>query len=202
LLLLLVPMIVLMSIYAEPILLDFYGKKYLAGALPMSILEYGVGFLTIFYVMSFALNGAGKTKIVMWISIFGFFINAILNYVLIKKYSITGSAIATTIASFVIMIWILYYLWKEFEVLIKIKTLVKTLFAAALMYLASFLFSKGEIAFLGWSIILFAFYLFVLYILREIKKEDLEIIKSLIFRKKKEEVEQELSGNSSGEIIN
>jgi stage V sporulation protein B len=198
LLLLLVPMIVLMSIYAEPILLDFYGKKYLAGAFPMSILEYGVGFLTIFYVMSFALNGAGKTKIVMWISIFGFMINAFLNYILIKKYSITGSAIATTIASFIIMAWILYYLWKEFGVLIKIKTLVKTIFAAGLMYSASLLFSKGEIVFIAWSVILFAFYLFILYLLKEIKKEDIEIIKTLILRKKKEEVEQELSGNEPG----
>ena len=33
------------------------------------------------YVMSFALNGAGKTKIVMNISIVGFFINALLNYI-------------------------------------------------------------------------------------------------------------------------
>ena len=194
-LLLLVPMIVLMSIYAKPILIDFYGAKYALGAFPMSILEYGIGFLTIFYVMSFALNGAGKTKMVMKISIVGFLINAILNYILIKKYSITGSAIATSIASFIVAIWILYYLWRDFGALIKIKTFLKTIFAAAGMYLVSLLFSKGEIAFIAWSIILFVFYLFVLYILKEIKKEDLEIVKTLIFRKKKEEVEQELSGN-------
>lgn len=197
-LLLLVPMIVLMSIYAKPILIDFYGAKYAPGAFPMSILEYGVGFLTIFYVMSFALNGAGKTKIVMSISIVGFFINAILNYILIKKYSITGSAIATTIASFVVAVWILYYLWRDFGALIKIKTFLKTIFAAGLMYLSSLLFSKGEISFIAWSIILFAFYLFVLYLLKEIKKEDLEIIKTLIFRKKREEVAQELSGTEPG----
>jgi len=156
--------------------------------------------LTIFYVMSFALNGAGKTKIVMNISIVGFMINAILNYILIKKYSITGSAIATSITSFIIALWIIYYLWRDFGALVKIKTFLKTIFAAALMYLASLLFSKGEIAFIAWSLILFAFYLFILYILKEIKKEDIEIIKTLIFRKKKEEVEQELSGNSPGGI--
>ena len=194
-LLLLVPMIVLMAIYAKPILIDFYGASYASGALSMAILEYGVGFLTIFYVMSFALNGAGKTKLVMNISIVGFVINAILNYILIKKYSITGSAIATSITSFIIALWILYYLWRDFGALVKIKTFLKTFFAAALMYLASLLFSKGEIVFIAWSSILFAFYLFILYLLKEIKKEDLEIIKTLIFRKKKEEVQEELSGN-------
>ena len=197
-LLLLVPMIVLMSIYAKPILIDFYGARYASGALAMSILEYGIGFLTIFYVMSFALNGTGKTKIVMNISIVGFFINAILNYILIKKYSITGSAIATTITSFIVALWILYYLWRDFGALVKIKTFLKTFFAAGIMYLASLFFSKGEVAFIAWSIILFAFYLFILYILKEIRKEDLEIIKTLVFRKKKEEVAQELSGTEPG----
>jgi stage V sporulation protein B len=194
-LLLLVPMIVLMSVYAKPILVDFYGSKYATGATAMSILEYGIGFLTIFYVMSFALNGAGKTRLVMYISIVGFIINAILNYILIKKYSITGSAIATSITSFIIAVWILYYLWKDYGALIKSKTIIKTAFAAFLMYLASLLFSKGEIAFIFWSIILFAFYLLILYLLKEIKKEDIKILKKIINRKKKEEVEIELSGN-------
>ncbi len=200
-LLLLVPMVILMSVFAKPILIDFYGARYAAGAFPMSILEYGVGFLTIFYVLSFAMNGAGKTKLVMSISIVGFVINAILNYILIKKYSITGSAIATTITSFVIMVWMLYYLWKDFGVLIKLKTLLKTLFAAALTYIASLFFSKGEISFIFWSIILFALYLFILYLVKEIKKEDLAILREIITRKKKENVQEELSENSSGEII-
>jgi stage V sporulation protein B len=194
-LLLLVPMIVLMAVYAKPILIDFYGAKYASGALSMAILEYGVGFLTIFYVMSFALNGAGKTKLVMNISIVGFAINAILNYILIKKYSITGSAIATSITSFIIALWILYYLWRDFGALVKIKTFLKIIFAAILMYAASLLFSKGEAVFIAWSIILFAFYLFILYILREIKKEDIEIIKNILTRKKKGEIQEELSGN-------
>lgn len=182
-LILLVPMIILMSVFARPILLDFYGAEYTEGAYAMSILEYGVGFLTIFYVMSFALNGAGKTKVVMLISIFGFFMNAILNYLLIKEYGITGSAVATTVTSFIIMLWMLYYLWKYFGVLIKIKSLLKIVIAGSLMYTSSFLFSKGEIAFLFWSIILFAFYLIILFGLGEIKKEDWQFIKNSFAKK-------------------
>jgi stage V sporulation protein B len=193
--LLLVPMIVLMSIYAESIIVDFYGKKYAAAALPMSILEYGVGFLTIFYVMSFALNGAGKTKLVMNISIVGFIINAILNFILIKKYSVNGSAIATSITSFIITIWILYYLWKDYGALIKIKTIAKSFLAVVIMYAFSLLFSKGEIIFLLWSTILFGIYLLTLYILKEIKKEDLSLLKNIVSRKKAEDVEAEFSGN-------
>jgi hypothetical protein len=56
------------------------------------------------------------------------------------------------------------------------------------------LFSQGQFIFILWSIILFAFYLFVLYLLKEIKKEDLEFFQSMISKKKTSEVEEELSG--------
>src|SRR3989338_2132178 len=57
----LAPMVILMSFYSKEILQLLYGEKYISGAVPMSVLVYGVGFLTIFYVLSFAMNGAGKT---------------------------------------------------------------------------------------------------------------------------------------------
>lgn len=181
---LLVPMVILMSIFARPILIDFYGARYGDAAQAMSILEYGVGFLTVFYVMTFAMNGAGKTKLTMLISIFGFVINAILNYILIKKYGIVGSAIATTISSFIIMLWMLYYLWRDFKVSIEIKTVLKVILAGTIMYAVSTFFSKGEIVFLLWSTILFGFYLFILYILGEIKKEDVLFLRNALLKKK------------------
>lgn len=183
-LLLLVPMIILMSVFAKPILIDFYGATYAQAAPAMAILEYGVGFLTVFYVMTFAINGAGKTKITMLMSIFGFLVNAILNYILIKKYGLIGSATATTITSFLIMLSMLYYLWKDFKVSINLKSLFKTILAGILMFGVSTFFSQGEIAFIFWSIILFAFYLFILFLLGEIKKEDIIFLKNILSKKK------------------
>lgn len=184
LLILLVPMIILMSVFAKPILTIFYGTPYAQGALAMSILEYGVGFLTIFYVLSFAMNGAGKTKITMLIASAGFVLNAGLNYILIKKYGITGSAIATTVTSFVIMLWMLFYLHRDFGVSLKLGSLFKVFLSGAIIYFAAGFLSQGNIIFIFWSIILFAFYLLTLYFLKEIKKEDIAIVKNLIARKK------------------
>ena len=194
-LILLVPGIILMSTYSRPIINIFYGMKYIDAAYPMSILAYGVGFLTIFYVMSFVMNGAGKTKIPMWISIIGVAINAILNYILIQKYALVGSAIATSITSFVAMVFMLYYLYKDFNVIISLKSFLKIMLAGFLMYCASLLFYRGEFIFILWSVILFAFYLFILYLLQGITKDDLAILCSIISKKKKEEVEGEFSGN-------
>ena len=193
---LLIPSVILMSEFSRPIIKIFYSAKYIDAAYPMSILAYGVGFLTIFYVMSFVLNGAGKTKIPMWISIFGVIFNTTLNYFFIKNYGLAGSAIATTIASFAVMLAILYFIKKDFGVLISLQSLFKMSIAGIAMYLASLFFSKGEFIFLIWSIILFTFYLIILYIIGEIKKDDLAYLKRIFSKKKKvQEIEEELSGN-------
>jgi hypothetical protein len=92
----------------------------------------------------------------------------------------------------------LYYLYRNFEILIKIKNVLKIIAAGIILYLISRLFPQGEIIFLFWSLILFAFYLFLLFIFGEIKKEDLAIFKNLVFRKKKEEVKEEFSGTEPG----
>ena len=193
---LLVPSVILMAEFSRPIIKIFYSTNYIEAAYPMSILAYGVGFLTIFYVMSFVLNGAGKIKIPMWISIFGLIFNTILNFILIKKYALTGSAIATTITSFVAMLFILYYISRDFGVLIKLQSLFKISIAGAVMYFASLFFSKGEFIFMLWSAILFALYLVILCFLGEITKEDIAYLKQIVSKKgKKTEIQEELSGN-------
>lgn len=195
-LILLIPSVILMAQFSRPIIKLFYSAKYIDAAEPMSILAYGVGFLTIFYVMSFVANGAGKTKIPMWISIFGVALNTILNYVLIKKYALIGSAIATSITSFVVMIAMLFFIQRDFGKIFQMKSLLKMLFAGILMYFVSLFFSKGEIIFLVWSAILMIFYLTILIILKEITMKDFEYIKSIVSKKKKnKEVQEELSGN-------
>lgn len=193
---LLVPSVILISEFSRPIIKIFYSAKYIEAAYPMSILAYGVGFLTIFYVMSFVLNGAGKTKIPMWISIFGVIVNTILNYILIKRFGLVGSAVATTITSFIVMLAILYYVYRDFGVLIKLKSLLQISAAGIIMYVASLFFSKGEFIFLLWSAILFALYLIILYLLGGITKDDITYLRQIISKKtKKTEIQEELSGN-------
>ena len=193
---LLVPSVILISEFSRPIIKIFYSAKYIDAAYPMSILAYGVGFLTIFYVMSFVLNGAGKTKIPMWISIFGVILNTILNFILIKKYALAGSAIATTITSFITMVAVLYYVYRDFGVLIKLRSLLQISAAGIIMYIASLFFSKGEFIFIIWSAILFTLYLIILYFLNEITRDDLIYLKQIISKnKKKAEIQEKLSGN-------
>lgn len=180
----LVPIIVLMAVYAEPLIQMFFGSNYSGSILPMQILVVGVGFLTIFYVISFALNGAGKIKIPMFVSLFGMIANAILNYVLIAKFGITGSAIATSIISVIITLMILYYSLKYFGNFIKIKKTIKVIFAGFLLFLFSFIFPPQKWFFILWSIILSGIYLGALFLMKEFSREDVDFFRKIIFKRK------------------
>jgi stage V sporulation protein B len=192
----LIPAVILMAQFSTPIIKLFYSTKYIEAAGPMSILAYGVGFLTIFYVMSFVMNGAGKTKIPMWISIFGVVVNTTLNYFLIKKFALSGSAIATSITSFIVMLAMLYYVHKDFGTIVKLKSFLKMITSGIIMFIASLFFSQGEFIFLLWSLILLLIYMTSLWAFGEINKQDFQYIKNIISKKeKKKEIQEELSGN-------
>lgn len=180
----LLPIAILMAVYSQPILQIFYGKKFLGAAGPMSILMSGVTFLTIFYVMAFALNGAGKVKAPMFISFAGLAMNIVLSYFFIHQYGLTGAAVATSITSFVAMVLVLAYSYNFFGYLFKFSSFVKILLASAIMYFVSTFFPSGHYTFILWSAILFAVYIFLLYIFREFGASDLEIVKQLLQKKK------------------
>jgi stage V sporulation protein B len=197
-LILLVPMVILMSVFAKPLIQLFYSNRYIEAAFPMSILVWGVGFLTIFYVFCFVMSGAGKVKKPMVMSVLGLALNTILNYILIKKYGITGSAIATSLTSAIITFFMLYQIWTDFGVKIKLLSFLKVAFAGIIMYAVSMLFNRGEFVFILWSVILFALYLTILFLLGEIKKTDIAIVLGILARKRAAKIKEEFSGNEPG----
>ena len=183
-LILLPPVIILMSVFSAPIIKLFYGYSYSDAAFPMSILAVGVGFLTVFYIMSFAVNGAGKVKVPMFTALFGAALNIFLNYFLIKNYALAGAAVATSLSSLAVMVIMLFFVKKYFKVLVSFKTLLKVMPAAFTIYLISSFFLKTEnLIFIIWALIILAIYFTILYILREIKKEDVQLLKKLISKK-------------------
>jgi len=188
----LVPLCILMSIYASPIIRIFYSPRFALAASPMSIFVFGVGFLTVFYVLTFVLNGAGKVKVPMIISFIGLVVNIVLTYFLIKQYGLFGAVVGTSITSFVVMTCILIYTYRYFGYLFQLTSLLKILLASALMAVLAYAFPRDSLAFPVWSTILLAFYVFLLYLLKEFGPFEIELAKNMLRRKNK--------GESMGEV--
>jgi O-antigen/teichoic acid export membrane protein len=178
--LLLLPMIALIIGYARPLMTFFYGSQYAPGATALQFMAFGVGLLTLFYVMSFAFQGAGLVRVPLRIAFFGMLMNAILNFMLIKNLGMIGSGVATSITAIFVTILLFFALKKEFDVSLKLSTLSKMFFASILIYGLSFILPGQHLLFILSGGILFLLYFAILYMLKELTRDDLLLMKSMI----------------------
>jgi stage V sporulation protein B len=176
---LLFPMVTLMVAYAPHIINIFYGARYADAAMPMGIYAIGVGALTVFYVLSFALNGAGLVKIPMKLAISGFLGMIILNYLLIPHFELMGAALATTIISLLLMTGILISTRIHFHTSLRSRTLLWSIISAVAIAFFSFLLPSGPISFIASGAFLMLTYFALLRIAKEITDDDIAPILNL-----------------------
>lgn len=174
-LLLLTPSVALIAIFAKPLIIFFYGARYDGAAASLAILAAGTAFLTVFYVLSFVFNGAGKIKIPMFLSGAGLVINIMLSIVLIPYTGITGAAFATTIASFFVMVAILFSTRRHFTFSIGAKSVLRVFCATAFMTIALLFLPWREsgLWFILWGGSGFCLYLIILFLFGELTKQDI-----------------------------
>lgn len=170
---LLLPSVVLASYFSPSLIEFFYGKEYLSASEPMSILVWGVGFLTVFHILVSALNGSGKNHVPMQMAFWGMLVNAILNYFFIQKWGLSGSAWATTLTAFLVMLLSIFYANQKICSFVDWSVFLKGVFSAGLLYLsAHFLFAQNKFLFIPWSASLLIAYLALLFFLKALKKDD------------------------------
>lgn len=177
------PLVTLLVVYAPQALNIFYGNKYDDAALPMSIFAIGIGFLTIFYVLCFALNGAGLVKIPLWLSFWGLLSMIVLNLFLIPRFELIGAALAVTITSFILMIGILIYTERHFNVRLPLKTVALSLVSALLVASLARFLPYGTYAFMLSGAALFLLYFGLLKTFGELKPEDIAPFMKLLKKK-------------------
>ncbi|MBE8539373.1 oligosaccharide flippase family protein [Geoglobus acetivorans] len=88
---------VLVTIFADKIILILYGQEYLNSILALRILIWAFFIICISTISSTLLNSVNKQNIVAMGTGLGATLNVILNLVLIPKYSYVGAAYATLI---------------------------------------------------------------------------------------------------------
>lgn len=169
---LLVPVTLLIARYAPETLHLFYGSAFAGAALPMSILTIGVGALTVFYVFTFAMNGAGLLRFPLMLAVIGVALAIALNLTLIPLYSLVGAAAAVAVVCVLLMFGILTKVFMHFDLAFPWRTALLAAIGAGLMWLASSFLPAGH-WFLLSSAILGTLYLVFLYLTKALTQEDL-----------------------------
>jgi stage V sporulation protein B len=177
---LLVPAVALIIAYAAPLMAFFFGAEYAFGGPILQILAVGVGLLTLFYVMSFAFQGAGLTHIPLRIALFGMVLNAALNLILVPIYGPQGSAIATFITALFVIAVFSYHLKNDFNATLPILSILKMLFAGSAIFTLALFLPSRNLLFIPSGALLFTVYLAILYFTRELASSDIALAKSLI----------------------
>ncbi len=97
--LLVLPVVVLISLTAAPLLASFYSEEYRVAGPALSLLCFGTFLLSFYAMLSVVLNGIGKKRFSVVLSFVVFGIDVALLFVLIPLWGLVGAAAATSIAS-------------------------------------------------------------------------------------------------------
>ncbi|MEN6445217.1 MAG: oligosaccharide flippase family protein [Candidatus Cloacimonas sp.] len=135
------PLMALCYIFADPIIIFLYGKIYAEAAvyfriylflMPLRIATFGILF-----------QAFGKTKFIMYNSLFMLIANAVLNYILIINLGMKGAAIATVIVTWLSVIIYLIQIAKVLKLKLldffPLKKIARTAFVTIISLFLSFL---------------------------------------------------------------
>lgn len=182
-LMLIVPITVLIGIMSSKILTLFYPNDYKDASLALSIFIIGISFLVFFIISGTILMAIGKQKIPMRIGLLLVILSFILNYWLINIWDMNGAAFSTTITCLIGMIVSLFYVKQIFGIIMSVRSFVNIIISISPSLLLGYCFAISGLFIILWIIILFLIYVGMLFLIKEINKEDIDIMKSFVSRK-------------------
>ncbi|MDR1722082.1 MAG: flippase, partial [Methanobrevibacter sp.] len=185
-----IPMCIGIALFSHEIMALVYFLKpaYVLGAPSLAILVIGMSFYSLFAVSASIVQGIGNPRIPMYILIIGSGITFGLAWFFIQWWGIEGGALATTLATFIIMLPILWLTFKLTKTTVPYKPIGKIIAASAIMAIIIVLFIKIALGtFIGYQsriglvvgiIICPIIYLISLILLKFFTKEEINQISS------------------------
>ena len=175
--LLVLPLCVGIAAFATPLLSLLFGPEYGQGGTALSILVIGMAFYTLFMISSSIMQGIGHPKRPMVVLLVGIVINFILNVLMVPRYGIEGAATATTIATFLIMIAVLWETFRVTKVNVPYLDFVKIGAASAVMSIPILLLPQTYEGLLAAIIISPIVYTIIFTLIGGFTKRDIRVIR-------------------------
>jgi len=181
--LLIMPGVFLIASSSKNLVSFVFSNQYLSASQPLIILIFGFAFLTIFSLLSSVIAGSGKPKIPMIIIIISTIVSLMLNIFLVPLYGLNGAAIATTAACLLGLIISGFLVFKKFNALMDLKSFLKILVGSLIISFLGKIWASEGFLLIAEYIVLFLIYFAALFLFKEIKKTDIEMIKNIILKK-------------------
>lgn len=174
------PISAFIMVYATPIMSLLFGAAYAPGAEALWILVTGMFFFSVYLVGSSMSQGLGKPQFPMYALIVGSIINIIGSFLLIPELGIAGAAIATTIATFVLMMLVIIQLTRLSKIHPPYIDIAKMLISVFIMIGIMYLIPKTYLGMIIGGIIGIIIYIILVVLLKAIKREDIVFVEHFV----------------------
>ena len=184
-----IPMIWVIFIAAEQVIVFVFGSQYIEAAVPLQILACAY-FIPLFVgPTSSFLTTLGKTKIILYDTVFIYLLSVLLNLFLIPKYGLNGAAVATTVSFICHRMLTLIQIYKFSKLhpfnLRYFKLFATGILSSVIFYIVLHQYSKGVNDIVHFSLIFgitFILYVLLLFVFRVFDEDDVMIFRSIWIR--------------------
>lgn len=179
LIMLIIPGAALAAATSRSLLRLFYSAQYDQAATPLSILMVGLAAIAFFLLLANVVSGAGRAKVALFFTIIMLVLSPIFGLALIRSYGLIGAAWQTTIAGLIGLAGLAVYTFRTFQLPVPYQSIFKIIIASVVAVLPTYFWHVSPFFLPLQYIVLLCVYLLTLFILREIKQHDRQLIANL-----------------------
>jgi len=176
----LIPVVLLISATSTDLLTLVYSSLYVEAAGALSILVFGLGLLSVFFVLANVIMGSGRPKVTLGMALPMIGVDIALNTFLIPRYGLVGASWATTITGFLGMCAAVAYVLWRFKALVSLKSLGRICLSSVVVYLIGLQVSVSPsllpLVYIGLLIL----YAGILLLTKELTREDVVTFKNIM----------------------
>lgn len=165
-------------IFADKIILIMYGEGYSTSIAALQALIFVVPIIFLTYLFGNILGAVNKQRIVTIVACANALLNVGLNLILIPKFSYIGASIATVATEGLGFILMFTYISRYFFKISITQNILKTVLVSILVLITVY-FMKLNLNWLLAAVIGFFMYILLLYVMKIVTKEDIELFKGI-----------------------
>jgi len=171
-----IPFVFLVIPTSENLISLAFSDTYLPAAALLPILIIGLTFFTFFVTLTTIMVADDKPYLAFYIALAMIALDFLLNLKLIPIYGTVGAAWATTLATLIGMIIVAGFVFHRFRTLVDPVSVLKVVVGSFIIYAIARLYQAPQMFLLLEYIVLFALYVAILFLMKEIKKRDIEAL--------------------------
>jgi len=157
----------------------FFGIDFQPAVAPLTLLFWGMILFTCFYNLAVILSVTGRPLSALGFSLACIGGDVVLNWLLVPRMGLTGAALATALTSLAGTVILAALVTARFGGLLSVRTLLKLLAAAGLVFGLSALLDLEGILLVVEGVVLFGVYIGSMIALKEVHREDFDRLSAL-----------------------